>query len=341
VAAVGEAAVVVGAAAAVGKDRKVAMTGGTSKYLGFILRWLTCLGAGALAMTAASSQAAPGGSQRAFATPREAVQATIEAAERNDTAALLELFGPDGKDIVESGDPSEDKDGRAEFARLAREKSQFDHDPIDPDKTILIIGDQDWPFPVPLVRTGGQWRFDSSQGRLEILARRIGRNEMDAFEICRGYVEAQLEYAADNRDGDGILKYAQNIVSSSRKHDGLYWDDAPESLISKGFAAAANPSSSGRSRKSEPYHGYYFRVLKSQGPDASGGAFDYVVKGKMIGGFALIAWPAEYGVSGVQTLMISHHGIVYEKDLGTKTGMLARKMTRFNPDKTWRPVDLE
>lgn len=335
------AAVVRAVPAAIGKDRKVAMAGGTPKYLGFIWRWLTCLGAGALAMTAASSQAAPRASQRAFATPQEAVQAMIEASERNDTAALLELFGPGGKDIVESGDPSDDKDGRAEFARLAREKLQFDQDPIDPDRTIVTIGDQGWPFPVPLVRTDGKWRFDSSQGRLEILARRIGRNEMDAFEICRGYAEAQLEYAADNRDGDGILKYAQKIVSSPGKHDGLYWDDAPDSLVSKGFAEAANPNFSGRSGKPEPYHGYYFRVLKSQGPDASGGAFDYVVQGKMIGGFALIAWPAEYGVSGVQTMMISHQGIVYEKDLGTNTAMLAPKVTRFNPDKTWRTVDLE
>ncbi|HEX7410473.1 MAG TPA: DUF2950 domain-containing protein [Candidatus Binatia bacterium] len=317
------------------------MRRGTSRYPGDITRRLMCFGAVALAMMAASSQAAPSKSPRAFATPQEAVRAMIEAAEHNDTAALLKLFGPEGKDIVDSGDPAEDQDRRVEFVRLAHEKMQFDQDPTDPDKTILSVGDQEWPFPVPLIRKEGKWQFDSARGRLEILARRIGRNEMNAMEVCRGYVEAQLEYAAEAHNGDGILQYAQKVVSSSGKHDGVYWDGAPESLVSKGFARAAVGNFPAGGGKSEPYHGYYFRTLRAQGSDAAGGAFDYVVKGKMIGGFALVAWPAEYGLSGVRTLIINHQGVIYQKDLGTNTARLARQMTRFNPDKSWRPVHLE
>jgi len=224
---------------------------------------------------------------------------------------------------------------RAEFARSAHEKLQIEQDPTNPDRATFAVGEQDWPFPVPVVRKNGKWQLDPVGGRLEILARRIGRNELNVMEICRGYVEAQLEYASEDRDRDGILEYAQRIVGTPGKQDGLYADDAPQNLVTKAFAAAA------RTAKPEPYHGYYFRILKSQGPDATGGALDYVVKGKMIGGFALVAWPTEYGVSGVQTFIINHQGLLYGKDLGTNTGALARQMTRFNPDKSWRLVDLE
>jgi hypothetical protein len=288
-----------------------------------------------LAVGAALLQAAPRASQRTFQTPQEAIQATIDAAEHNDAAALLLLFGPDGKDIVESGDPAEDKEMRAEFARSAHEKLQIEQDPANPDRVTFAVGEQDWPFPVPVVRKDGKWRLDSASGRLEILARRVGRNELNTMEVCRGYVEAQLEYAAQDHDRDGILKYAQGIASSPGKHDGLYSEDAPQHAVAKAFAAAAGAT------KPEPYHGYYFRALKSQGPAATGGAFDYVVKGKMIGGFALLAWPAEYGVSGVQTFIVNHEGLVYGKDLGINTAALARQLTRFNPDKSWRRVELE
>src|SRR5579863_7870435 len=283
-----------------------------------------------LTISAALMQAAPRNSQRSFATPQEAIQAIVDAAEHNDAAALLHLFGPDGKDILESGDPAQDRDSRAEFARSAREKLQIEQDPANPDRVTFAVGEQDWPFPVPVVRTDGKWQFDPISGRLEILARRVGRNELNAMELCRGYVEAQLEYASQDRDHNGVLEYAQRIASSSGKQDGLYSDDAPQNLVTKAFAAAA---STGRP---EPYHGYYFRVLKSQGPAADGGALDYVVKSKMIGGFALVAWPAEYGVSGVQTFVINHQGIVYGKDLGAHTAAMAHLMTRFNPDKSWR-----
>ena len=274
-------------------------------------------------------------SQRTFATPQEAVQAIIDAAEHNDAAALLQLFGPDGKDILESGDPAEDKESRAEFVRSAHEKLQIEQDPANPDRVTFAVGEQDWPFPVPVVRKDGKWRLDPISGRLEILARRVGRNELNTMEVCRGYVEAQLEYASEDHDKDGVLKYAQNIASAPGKQDGLYSEDAPQHPVTKAFAAAAGAP------KPDPYHGYYFRVLKSQGPAATGGASDYVVKGKMIGGFALVAWPAEYGVSGVQTFIIDHEGLLYGKDLGINTAALARQITRFNPDKSWRRVELE
>jgi len=300
------------------------------------LVWLLAAGAAFGAVLLAGAQK---DGQRTFATSREAVQSTIDAAERNDTAALLELFGPEGKDIVSSGDPAEDKDLRAEFARSAHEKLQIDADPFRPDRVTFTVGGQEWPFPVPVVRRDGTWQLDSASGRLEILARRIGRNELNAMEVCRGYAEAQMEYAAGAGDGDRVLKYAQKIASTPGKQDGLYADGVPDTLVSRAFAAAANQSAG--SKKPEPYHGYYFRVLRSQGPDAAGGAFDYVVKGKMIGGFALVAWPAEYGVSGIRTLIINHDGVVYEKDLGAGTAIEARQMTRFNPDKSWRQEVLE
>jgi hypothetical protein len=285
--------------------------------------------------------AAPQAGQQTFATPREAAEALVNAAGQNDTAAMLKILGPEGKDIVESGDPGEDKSLRAQFAQHAREKMEVEVDKGNPDRAVLIVGTQNWPFPVPLVRKTGQWRFDSARGRVEVLARRVGRNELTAIEVCRGYAEAQMEYAARDRDADGILEYAQKIISSPGKKDGLYWAGEPGSLVPKSFADAAAVMLLAQGKKPVPYHGYYFHVLKAQGPDAEGGAVDYVVKGKMIGGFALVAYPAEYGVSGVKTFIISHHGKVYEKDLGPTTAILARQMTRFNPDKTWKVVEGE
>jgi hypothetical protein len=277
--------------------------------------------------------------QRTFATPQEAIQATIEAAERNDSAALLQLFGPGGKDIVESGDPAQDKELRTEFARSAHEKLQIEQDPSTPDRVEFTVGAQEWPFPVPVVRMDGKWQMDAAGGRLEILARRIGKNELNAMEVCRGYAEAQMDYASASHDRDHVLKYAQRIASSMGQQDGLYSDAAADSLVSLAFAEAVEGNPSAMSLK--PYHGYYFRVLTAQGSEASGGAFGYVVNGKMIGGFALVAWPAEYGVSGIRTLMINHEGIVYEKDLGTSTAAQARRMVQFNPDKSWQAVVLE
>jgi hypothetical protein len=278
--------------------------------------------------------AAPKENQQTFATPQEAAQALIDATEHNDIAALLKVLGPDGKDIIESGDPAEDVKHREEFTRSAHQKLRIDQD--NPLNTTLVVGEQEWPFPIPLVEKDGKWRFDSAKGRMEILARRIGQNELNAVDVCRGYVEAQMEYAAEDRDKDGILEYAQKIVSSPGKQDGLYWDGA--TIVPKSFAEAAE-SYAKEGAKLQPYHGYYFRVLKAQGPDAQGGALSYVVKGEMIGGFALVAWPAEYGVSGIHTFIVNHHAIVYEKDLGAASATLAKQMTRFNPDKSWQPVE--
>jgi hypothetical protein len=215
-------------------------------------------------------------------------------------------------------------------------KVEPDHD--NPNRATIVVGDQNWPFPVALIHKNGQWSFDAANGRVEILARRVGRNELAAIDVCRAYVEAQMEYASRDRDGDGNLEYAQRIISSPGKKDGLYYEGEPENFAPKSFADAAAVLMQGQGKKPVPYHGYFFHILKAQGPDAQGGATDYVVKGEMIGGFALVAWPAEYGVSGVQTLIVNHRGIVYEKDLGPQTATLARQMTRFNPDKTWKPV---
>jgi hypothetical protein len=276
-----------------------------------------------------------------FATPQEAAQALVNAAEQNDTAAMLKLFGPGGKDIVQSGDAADDKAARAAFAARARAKLQVEPDKDNPNRAIIVAGDQNWPLPVPLIRKNGRWYFDAAVGRVEILARRVGRNELAAIDVCRGYVEAQMEYASRDRDANGVLEYAQHIISVPGKKDGLYYEGESESLVPKSFADAAAVILQGQGKKPVPYHGYFFHILKAQGPDAQGGAMDYVVKGAMIGGFALVAWPAEYGVSGIQTLIVNHQGIVYEKDLGPQTATQARAVTRFNPDKTWKPVSGE
>jgi hypothetical protein len=300
------------------------------------MRTLT-LAAIVLAGACTSIGAAPQAGQRTFGTPQEAAHALAAAAEANDTAALLKILGPEGKDIVSSGDANEDKSGRAEFARLAAEKLEIRQD--EADRNTILAGSQEWPFPIPLIRKDGVWRFDSTAGRVEVLARRIGRHELDAIEVCRGYVEAQMDYATQHHTGT-TMQYAQKIVSSPGKKDGLYWEGERESLVPKSFAGAA-AAMFAEGKKPVPYHGYYFHVLKAQGPDAEGGAADYVVKGEMIGGFALVAFPAEYGVSGILTFIVNQRGIVYSKDLGPNTMTLARQMTSFNPDKTWKPAHLE
>jgi hypothetical protein len=294
-----------------------------------------------LAAALAFLNAAPPESQQTFATPQEAAQALVNAAEQNDTAAMLKLFGPGGKDIVQSGDAGDDKAARAGFAARARAKLQVEPDKDNPNRAIIVAGDQNWPLPVPLIRKNGRWYFDSAVGRVEILARRVGRNELAAIDVCRGYVEAQMEYASRDRDSKGVLQYAQHILSVPGKHDGLYYEGESVSLVPKSFADAAAVILQGQGMKPVPYHGYFFHILKAQGPDAPGGAVDYVVKGAMIGGFAMVAWPAEYGVSGIQTLIVNHQGVIYEKDLGPQTATLARALTRFNPDKTWKPVSGE
>ena len=254
---------------------------------------------------------------------------------------MLKLFGPGSQDIVESGDAEEDRRMREEFTTRARAGMRVETEPGNANRATLVVGDNNWPFPIPLVRKDGRWHFDGAQGRMEVLARRIGRHELAAIDVCRGYVEAQMEYAVHDRDANGVLEYAQKIISTPGKKDGLYWEGEPGNLVPKSFADAAAAMLLAQGKKPVPYHGYYFHILKAQGPNASGGAMDYVVHGNMIGGFGLVAWPADYGVSGIKTFLVNHHGTVYEKDLGPATASLARATTRFNPDKTWKPVEGE
>jgi hypothetical protein len=292
--------------------------------------------AGLIVLTPAMLAAANSG-QRRFAAPEDAIHALIHASEHNDTAALLHIFGPEGKEIAESADPAEDAADREEFARLAHERLQIIHDSANPDRVRFLIGNEEWPFPVPLVRQNGKWEFDSATGKVEVLAHRIGENELDTVDTCRAFVEAELEYATAHHDRSPILEYAQRIVSSTGKDDGLYSGAAAKALVPLSFAKAVLGEDG--NEKPEPYHGYYFRVLKLQGADAPGGAIPYIVDGRMIGGFALVAWPVEYGSTGIQTFIVNHQGVVYSKDLGANTNQVAAGITAFNPDKSWHAVE--
>ncbi len=274
---------------------------------------------------------------KSFATAQEAANALIDAAEKYDEPALAEILGPDSYDILHTGEPARDREVAKEFAAEARVKTNVATQPKNPRRAFLSIGDDDWPFPVPIVKTASGWSFDAKAGRTELLYRRVGSNELTAIQICRGYVEAQHEYALMKKT-DGVHQYAQRIISTPGTQDGLAWQEADGTWggpIGEKVAAAI---ARGYSSRAEPFHGYFFKVLKGQGPAAPLGEMDFVVKGVMIGGFALIAFPAEYRVTGVQTFMVSHDGVVYQKDLGPKTTELASAIDRFNPDKTWTPV---
>jgi hypothetical protein len=291
----------------------------------------------AAASTATAATPAGAGSQT-FDTPEQAADAFIAAADKFDVAAFKKILGPGQEDLVTSGDLVQDRKRAAEFAAHAREKKSIRIDPKDPDHAILILGKEDWPAPIPIVRHGDKWSFDAAAGRDELLRRRIGGNELDAIEICRGYVEAQYDYAFDKRQGYEVNQFAQRIISTPGKHDGLAWRNPDGTLGGPIGERIADAIEEGYTTKSQPYHGYYFKVLKGQGPAAPNGAMDFVIKGVMIGGFALVAAPAQYGSSGIKTFIVSHSGVVYEKDLGPNTLEEFKKMHRFNPDKTWTPV---
>jgi hypothetical protein len=277
----------------------------------------------------------------AFATAQQAADALIAAAQNFDVPRLDRIFGAAGEDIVETGEPARDRERAEQFAAEAREKTVVSVDPKDPNRAFLVIGKEDWPFPVPIVKKNNQWVFDAKAGRQEILFRRIGRNELDAIQICHGYVDAQDEYALEKRQGYDVNQYAQRIISTPGKQDGLAWrnpDGTWGGPIGENIAEAIEK---GYTSKAEPYHGYFFKVLKGQGPAAPLGQMDYVIKGVMIGGFALVAAPAEYRVTGVMTFIVSNDGVVYQKDLGEDTLNIFAKMELFNPDKTWSPVEDE
>jgi hypothetical protein len=276
--------------------------------------------------------------QRTFKTADEAAEALVAAVRKNDERLILAVLGRDGYDIVSSGDKAQDLAKRQEFVAAYEAKHQMEKS--GDAKAILNIGKNDFPFPIPLVLEKGAWRFDTAAGRAEILARRIGRNELSAIQACLAYYDAQNEYIEKDRTGDNVRAYAQRIASRPGKKDGLYWPTAAGGEESPLGALVAEASADGYVLGAErtPYHGYYYKVLTRQTAAASGGALDYVVGKHMIGGFALVAYPANYGVSGIMTFMVSHAGVVYQKDLGPRTGRTAEQISAFDPSKGWEAV---
>jgi hypothetical protein len=276
--------------------------------------------------------------QQAFKTPDEAAAALVSAAKASDMKALVTVLGPDGEDIVSSGDEVADAATRQKFVAAYDAKHQITLE--GDNKAIMIIGPDDFPLPIPLTRKDGMWRFDTAAGRDEILARRIGKNELDAIQASLAYVDAQNEYAEKDRTGVGVKTYAQRIISQPGKKDGLYWPTSAGEEASPLGEVVAQATRQGYriGGGRTPFHGYYFKILTGQGPNAPGGEQDYVVHGKMIGGFGLVAYPAEYGNSGIMTFIVNHKGTVFQKDLGPNTAKRAERMTEFNPDKSWTQV---
>ena len=287
-------------------------------------------------LAAPATSAAPG--PASYDSPKAAADALVQAVAANDVPALLAIFGPSGEKIVTSADKVKDENDREKFTALAREKTNVEVDAKNPHRAILTIGAEDWPFPVAIVETNKKWQFATKEGLREVLYRRIGQDEIDAMEVCRGYVEAQVEYATEVHDDSGVRQYARRILSTPGTKDGLAWYDADGKTAGPIGEEVAKAIEEGYSDRTRPYHGYFFKILMAQGPAARHGELDYVIQGKMIGGFALVAWPAEHRVSGVKTFIINHDGVLYEKDLGPDTAKIAGEMTAYNPDKTWKKV---
>jgi hypothetical protein len=322
--------------------RTAAMNNGALSRLSWIVAVVTFLTTTALAAppqrAVQGPRAAPHPSVKTFDTPQQAAEALIAAAETFDVTALEALFGPEAQGTVLSGEYAQDRQRASDFAEKAREKESISLDPKTGFRAVLIVGTEDWPFPIPLVKRSGKWSFDTKAGRQELLSRRVGSNELDAIEICRGYVEAQHEYALQTREGYDVNQYAQRIISTPGTQDGLAWQRPDGTWDGPVGEAIARAIAQGYTSRAEPYHGYFFKVLKGQGPAAPLGEMDYVVEGVMIGGFALAAAPAEYGVTGIKTFIVSNDGVVYEKDLGPATLDKFKKIERFNPDTSWKPV---
>ena len=282
--------------------------------------------------------ALPARAQQVFQSPDEAAAALASAVKSGVKQDMLKVFGPNGEDIISSGDEVSDASYREKFTAAYDAKHAITRE--GDNKAVLMLGPKDYPFPVPLVHRKAGWEFDTEAGRQEILFRRIGQNELDAMQTCLAYVDAQNEYADKDR-GAGPGVYAQRIVSTPGRKDGLYWPaDGDQSPLGE-LAAEASAEGYKVGAGPQPFHGYYFRILTKQGSHAPGGELDYVVGGKMIGGFALVAYPAEYGNSGVMTFIVSHAGDVYQKNLGPNTDDLARRMTSFDPDKSWTKVTVD
>jgi hypothetical protein len=276
--------------------------------------------------------------QTAFPTPEDAVTALVAGIRANDAAGLAAILGPESDALLSSGDAVADKAAREKFLAVHGERNGLEK--VSDSEVILNLGERDWPFPIPLVKVERGWIFDTEAGVEEVLNRRIGANELSTIQVCLAYVDAQREYAYEDHDGDGLPEYAQKVLSTPGKKDGLYWESKegePQSPLGPLVAGAVTEgySRTTASEKPSPYHGYHFRMLKAQGEHAPGGAYDYMVGGNMISGFACIAYPAEYGSSGIKTFVVNHDGVVHEKDLGEETKAAGERMTLYDPDVTW------
>ena len=273
---------------------------------------------------------------KVFASPDEAVKAAIAAARSDNQKEILAIFGAQAKDILFSGDAVADKQRRTQFLAAYDERNRLS---TEGENTILIVGKQDWPFPIPLVKKGSGWVFDINKGKEEIINRRVGENELYTIQVMLAVVDAEREYAMKDRDRNALLEYAPKFISDPGKKNGLYWEAKPGEPQSPLGPIMAQARSQGYQKTAAgtapPYHGYYYRILTAQGKDAAGGAYSYMVKGKMIGGFAVVAYPAQYGNSGVMTFIVNHDGKVFQKNLGAGTASLAKNMKEYNPDKTW------
>jgi len=277
--------------------------------------------------------------QRGFDSPESAVTALVTALEERDRATLVAMLGPDSDALLSSGDAVADSTARADF--LARYEEKHELVAGGPDDLVLQVGADDWPFPIPIVRRGGKWILDTAAGKDEIVRRRIGGNELQTIEVMHGYVAAQDDYASAAHDGVPAGTYARAIRSEPGKQNGLFWEVAEGEKQSPAGPLLAEASAEGYGAAGAPYHGYRFRMLTAQGPAAAGGARDYVVDGRQIGGYAMVAWPASYGTSGVMSFLVNQDGIVWQRDLGDGTEQAAAAITRFDPDSLWTPIPAE
>src|SRR5262245_9448456 len=286
-------------------------------------------------MTGPALGAAP--QQKVFPSAEEASRALIEAAKAKDTKPLLDILGPEARSFLDTGDAVSDRASRERFIQFYQESNSLVKS--GDSKVSLEVGKDKWPFPIPIVKESTGWRFDTKAGREEVINRRIGRNELDVIQVSLAFVDAQLEYYQRNPLKEPLLQYAQKFLSSQGKKDGLYWETKTGEEPSPFGALVAQARAEGykaEAGRPNPYHGYYYKMLTGQGTNAQGGAYEYLVRGKMIGGFGMVAYPAQYGASGVMTFLVSHDGVVYEKDLGPNTAQTAASMSKFNPDKSWK-----
>lgn len=305
------------------------------RYLLLLLAMLALLAVGTSALAAPNRN-----SQKTFASPEEALQSLVTAVRSNDNKALAFILGSGSKAIISSGDPIADKNGRERFVKLYDEKVVIEG--AETGKAVFTVGNEDYPYPIPLVKKDSAWRFDTRAGKEELLNRRIGRNELEVIEILHSYVDAQREYFATDWDGDKNAEFARKIRSAPGKKDGLYWPVKEGEQLSPLGPLAAKAASEGYKKGKKgmtALHGYYFRILTAQGKDAEGGAFDYIVNGKMILGYAMVAWPAQYGASGVMTFIVNQNGVVYQKNLGKNTAKIATNMKLYNPDSSWKKLE--